>query len=44
MTKLSTMLKMSSRHLVTTTLFALSLWVCSGAVLAQGLTGQISGS
>ena len=44
MTKLSTMLKMSSRHLVTATLFALSLWVCSGAVLGQGLTGQISGS
>ena len=44
MTKLSTMLKMSGRHLVTATLFALSLWVCSGAVLAQGLTGQISGS
>ena len=44
MTKISTRLKMYSRHVVTATLFALSLWICSGIVLAQGLTGQISGS
>ena len=44
MTKLFTGLKMYSRHVVTATLFALSLWVCSGIALAQGLTGQVSGS
>ena len=44
MTKISIRLKMYSRHVVTATLFALSLWICSGIVLAQGLTGQISGS
>ena len=44
MSKLSTILKRCSRHIVTTAMFVLSLWICSGIVLAQGLTGQLSGS
>ncbi len=44
MNKQPTMLKLRGRRVVTATLLALSIWLCSVAVLGQGLTGQLSGT